>query len=360
MEAHGADDVQKMYIVLRPESGERPLEEKQSPDSGKEGKTRSKENKENDNGDADKEKPEGGHGAEEVNIEKQMLLRFIVMGRKSLPDPSQRSRPYWGFVEMVTTKTEDIKTALKGANSKEEEICNANIITCIQGRIEMQTGGQFPAANFQQLKQREITEPKAQILNKLKYFLVVCLMRSEINRLTAEEYDTSTRGHRQQAPASALAEGVYRILRHQFGRQTHTHLIYKLEFPTEDKHNEPQEELNIEHEGSFIIQIRNPEESGHSSGFGGLQSKRRAAFPASLQGCLGKRRFAAADPPDFLNYEGCEFLLISASDDIDRELGLDLKTESEGEEETAESCSDLIKLFGDSASSKPLFSGTWV
>ncbi|XP_028555155.1 uncharacterized protein LOC110105338 isoform X1 [Dendrobium catenatum] len=289
MEAHGADDVQKMYIVLRPESGERPLEEKQSPDSGKEGKTRSKENKENDNGDADKEKPEGGHGAEEVNIEKQMLLRFIVMGRKSLPDPSQRSRPYWGFVEMVTTKTEDIKTALKG-----------------------------------------------------------------------EEYDTSTRGHRQQAPASALAEGVYRILRHQFGRQTHTHLIYKLEFPTEDKHNEPQEELNIEHEGSFIIQIRNPEESGHSSGFGGLQSKRRAAFPASLQGCLGKRRFAAADPPDFLNYEGCEFLLISASDDIDRELGLDLKTESEGEEETAESCSDLIKLFGDSASSKPLFSGTWV
>lgn len=64
MEAHGADDVQKMYIVLRPESGERPLEEKQSPDSGKEGKKRSKENKENDNGDADKEKPEGGHGAE--------------------------------------------------------------------------------------------------------------------------------------------------------------------------------------------------------------------------------------------------------------------------------------------------------
>ncbi|KAI0511016.1 hypothetical protein KFK09_011634 [Dendrobium nobile] len=289
MEAHGADDVQKMYIVLRPESGERPLEEKQSPDSGKEGKKRSKENKENDNGDADKEKPEGGHGAEEVNIEKQMLLRFIVMGRKSLPDPSQRSRPYWGFVEMVTTKTEDIKTALKG-----------------------------------------------------------------------EEYDTSTRGHRQQAPARALAEGVYRILRHQFGRQTHTHLIYKLEFPTEAKHNEPQEELNIEHEGSFIIQIRNPEESGHSSGFGGLQSKRRAAFPASLQGCLGKRRFAAADPPDFLNYEGCEFLLISASDDIDRELGLDLKTESEAEEETAKSCSDLIKLFGDSASSKPLFSGTWV
>ncbi|XP_020578796.1 uncharacterized protein LOC110023638 [Phalaenopsis equestris] len=289
-EAHGVDDVQKMYIILRPESGERTFEEKQSPDSGKEGKKRTEEEKENDDEDAEKDKPEGGHGAQEVNIEKQLLLRFIVMGRKSLPDPSKRSKPYWGFVEMVTTKTEDIKTALKG-----------------------------------------------------------------------EEYDTATIGHRRQAPARALAEGVYRILRHQFGRQTHTHLIYKLEFPAEDTPNEPQEEFNIEREGSFIIQIRNPEHSGHGSGFDGLQTKRRAAFPASLQGCLGKRQFAAADPPDFLNYEGCEFLLISASDDIDEELGLDLKTQNEGEEEEAdESCSDLIKLFGDSASSKPLFSGTWV
>lgn len=41
-------------------------------------------------------------------------MRFIVMGRKSLPDPSQKSRPYWGFVEMVTTKIENVKTALAG------------------------------------------------------------------------------------------------------------------------------------------------------------------------------------------------------------------------------------------------------
>lgn len=35
--AHGADDVQRLYIVLRPESGERHVEEKQDPHSGKEG-----------------------------------------------------------------------------------------------------------------------------------------------------------------------------------------------------------------------------------------------------------------------------------------------------------------------------------
>jgi hypothetical protein len=36
------------------------------------------------------------------------------MGRKSLLDPSKRTRPYCGFVEMVTTSVEDVKNALKG------------------------------------------------------------------------------------------------------------------------------------------------------------------------------------------------------------------------------------------------------
>lgn len=37
-EAHSPDDVQRMYVVLRPESaGDRAVEDKQAPDSGKEG-----------------------------------------------------------------------------------------------------------------------------------------------------------------------------------------------------------------------------------------------------------------------------------------------------------------------------------
>nr|XP_029121630.1 uncharacterized protein LOC105049275 isoform X2 [Elaeis guineensis] len=209
----------------------------------------------------------------------------MVMGRKRLPDPSKRSRPYWGFVEMVTTKVEDIKTALKG-----------------------------------------------------------------------EEYDTATRGHRRKSPARALAEGIYRILRHQSGRKTHTHLVYKLEFPPADADDGPQESLNIEREGSFVIQIKNPEQKSSTAYFRGLQSKRKAVFPAHLQGQLGQRRFGPADPPDFLNYEGCEFLLISASDDIGEELGLELRTEEEGDQK----CSDLIEMFGETASSRPLLRGTWV
>ncbi|KAK3431032.1 hypothetical protein EUGRSUZ_E02934 [Eucalyptus grandis] len=276
--AHGADDVQRLYIVLRPESGERPVEEKQDPHSGKEG---------SDPNSSDKATVEGGHGSQEVNIEKQALLRLIVMGKKSLPDPSKRSRPQWGFVEMVTTKIDDVKSDLK-----------------------------------------------------------------------AEEYDTSTRGHPHTAAARALAEGVYRILRHKSkGKKAHTHLIYKLEFPSEDEKQEPQESLNVEREGSFLIQIKNPDQHGASpSQFRGLQSKRKAVFPAHLQGQFGQLRYSPADPPDFLNYEGCELLLISASDDIEEELGLELKAEGEADP----SCSDLLETFGEIAPVDALLRGTWV
>lgn len=89
-EAHGPDDVQRLYIVLRPESGERTVEEKQAPDSGKEGEKKDeKKEKSNKGGKKDemKEKPkrrrkkknsdneeehpgvEGGHGREVLRVQ---------------------------------------------------------------------------------------------------------------------------------------------------------------------------------------------------------------------------------------------------------------------------------------------------
>lgn len=109
-EAHSPDDVQRLYIVLRPESGERPIEEKQDPYSGKEGAKKK-------GSDSSGSGSEGGHGKQEVNIEKQPLLRFIVMGRKSLPDPSKKGTPFWGFVELVTTNIDDVKSSLQGGMS---------------------------------------------------------------------------------------------------------------------------------------------------------------------------------------------------------------------------------------------------
>ncbi|KAK6911174.1 hypothetical protein RJ641_023267 [Dillenia turbinata] len=270
-EAKSPGDVQHLYIALQPHSGEKPVEDKQDPSSGKEGSKKSSS-------------AEGGTGKQEVNIEEQVLLRLMVMGKKSLPDPKKRSTPFWGYMEYVTTYVDDMKKVLQD-----------------------------------------------------------------------EEYDTATRGHRHRPSARALAEGVYRILRHNPNKGMHTHLVYKLELPPEEEKNEPQESLNIEHEGSFLIQIKNPELGGNAR-FQGLQEKRKATFPAHLHGKFGHRKFLPADPPDFLNYEGCEFLLISASDDIEEELGLELKTEFAN----VESCSELVNTFGDTADTKPLREGTWV
>lgn len=56
---------------------------------------------------------------QEVNVEEQALLRLIVMGKKSLPDPAaKRGRPYWGYVELVTTDVEHIKDALKDGTKR--------------------------------------------------------------------------------------------------------------------------------------------------------------------------------------------------------------------------------------------------
>ncbi|KAF7088627.1 hypothetical protein CFC21_091714 [Triticum aestivum] len=307
-EAHSPDDVQRMYVVLRPESApDRAVEEKQAPDSGKEGKKRKTRHGGDEKGQADGGN-EGGHGKEEVNVEEKPLLRLIVMGKKSLPDPAKHGRPFWGYVDLVTTDIEDVKDALKGA-----------------------------------------------------------------------EYDTATRGKRHQSAARAMGEGVYRIVKHEGrGGRPHTHLVYKLELPSrgEGAVGEPQEAMNVEPEASFLVQIKNPEQrgggrgGGGGGGFGGLQGKRKAAFPEHLQGRFGSNRYAPADPPDLLNYEGCELLLISASDDVEEELGLELQTETE--EETGEGagdggeggrawagCSDLVKMFGEVADVKPLLSGSW-
>ena len=152
---------------------------------------------------------------------------------------------------------------------------------------------------------------------------------------------------------------MYRLLRHKYSNnKMHTHLVYKLELPPEDKKNEPQEELNVEREASFIIQVKNPEQGGSSrSDFQGVQNKRKAVFPAHLQGQFGAKRYGPVDPPDLLNYEGCEFLLISASDDIEEELGLEIRPEIDVPDPR---CSDLVKTFGaDVAPTTPLFEGAW-
>ena len=81
-------------------------------------------------------------------------------------------------------------------------------------------------------------------------------------------------------------------------------------------------------------------------------------YPAYLQGAMGYYQFVPLDPCDFLNFEGCEFILISTSDDLEKELGLHLDVQHH------ESCSTLLRLFGKDHDGcnlyvKPLMEGEW-
>jgi hypothetical protein len=89
----------------------------------------------------------------------------------------------------------------------------------------------------------------------------------------------------------------------------------------------------------------------------GLDDSRRARYPKTLRERFGDRRFIDLDPPDLLDYEGSELLLIGASDDVSGELGLELDAEHETEA-TAEIFGDL-KLEKSLHPVRPLLEGEW-
>ncbi|KAG6747562.1 hypothetical protein POTOM_047448 [Populus tomentosa] len=76
--------------------------------------------------------------------------------------------------------------------------------------------------------------------------------------------------------------------------------------------------ISREVQGKAILE-QNPDQHGGSPQFTGLQNKRKARFPAHLQGQFGHNKTVHTDPPDMLNYERCELLLISASDGIEED-----------------------------------------
>ena len=169
------------------------------------------------------------------------------------------------------------------------------------------------------------------------------------DELDPKTYPTKTRGERRLPAARPAGEGVYAIVRHR----SHTHLAYALELPT--KPGEVQRALNVVKEGSYVISVKNPE--APSPDGTGLDETRRATFPKDLQERFRGRRFIPLDPPDFLDHEGAEILLIGARQDVYEELGLQLNPEHETEA-TAEIFNDL-RMEKSLHPTTPLFEGKW-
>lgn len=170
------------------------------------------------------------------------------------------------------------------------------------------------------------------------------------DELRAFEYETKTRGSRHQPAARPAGEGIYRVIRH---RGDHTHLVYALELPVET--GEVQEQLVVAPEASYIATVANPERE--SPPRARLSKEQKADYPERLLERFEGRKFTNLDPPDFLDYEGAELVLVAASDDVQGELGVRLDTEDE-DASSAEIFSDL-RLRKSDQPLKPLFEGDW-
>ena len=167
--------------------------------------------------------------------------------------------------------------------------------------------------------------------------------------LGARAYDTKTRGRRCLPAARPAGDGVYILARHG----EHTHLAYELLRPEEP--GQVQRELNIQPQASYIITVRNPRvppPPGMRIGTG-----RSPEFPDDLQAAFDDRRFAPVDPPDFLDYEGADLVLIGAAGDPARELGIDL--DSEAELLYARDVFQELRLSRDRHLADPLEKGEW-
>lgn len=72
---------------------------------------------------------------------------------------------------------------------------------------------------------------------------------------------------------------------------------------------------------------------------------------------FGDRKFADVDPPDLLDHEGAEFLLLAAAEDPERELGIELD-EAREQKAHARIFRDL-RLHKSEHPVEPLFEGDW-
>ena len=121
--------------------------------------------------------------------------------------------------------------------------------------------------------------------------------------------------------AYPAGEGRYALVDHG----GHTHLAYVLELPP--RPGEAQRIFGIEREASYVIAVRNPDAPAPPSA--GLQPRRRPDYPDPLRARFGGRRFSPVDPPELLDHEGAEVVIIGAAADAETELGIDLDPETE-------------------------------
>ncbi len=168
--------------------------------------------------------------------------------------------------------------------------------------------------------------------------------------LREETYSTKTRGERHRPAARPVGEGVYEIASHG----DHTHLSYALELP--EAPGEVQRDLGIEAEASYVLSVKNPDQP--SSPRTGLEG-REAHLPQHLKEVFEGRKFADANPPELLDHDGIEVLLIAATSELRRDLGSDLPERAQEEDRSSADIFRDLRLRASQHPVGPLFDGRW-
>jgi len=181
-----------------------------------------------------------------------------------------------------------------------------------------------------------------------RFFAYVEHVFSDADELKKEleggEYETKTRGEREEMPARAVGEGRYVLAQHE----DHSHLAYALEQPKTP--NQVQKDLRIESEGSYVISVRNPDQ-------GQQFTEEKPDYPKEIRDEFGDRKFAKQVDPKMLDFEHSEMILIGAKENPEEELGISISTEEE-----SVSQSDLVnklKIEKSNKRLKPIEEGKW-
>jgi len=255
-EAHSLQDVQKLYVLLAPGSETSDTLQREA-------------------------------GKKYKHPERLMILSKKKMPPVNLDEKSKQHERFWGFVQRVSDRVEDIDENLKGS-----------------------------------------------------------------------DYLTKKRGEvRHMEGARPVAEGVYALVT----AHNHTHLAYVLELPQEL--SEVQKAFGIAKEGSYILQVKNPELKGDFLG------NKKAAYPPELMKLFSSEKtnhsikYTSATP-ELLDYEGSEFVIVGTSDDLKSDLGSTGKYIEDLEKLDASKITDEklwneLKLDKAKHPAEPLLKGQW-
>lgn len=153
-------------------------------------------------------------------------------------------------------------------------------------------------------------------------------------RLNGREYETKTVGTRHIGPSRVAGYGTY-ILHSapapdapqgskNMSAVYETHLAYALEVPHEL--GKVQHDLRIEDEGSFTLQVKNPDAPSTNPAVRNLKSSEKPQLPKPLR-ALFTTRYIPANPPSLLNYSGAELLFIPSSKSVEEQIGKEAEAE---------------------------------